>query len=321
MNQSSETRSSSPDATQLPPRIRWRRAFRALGRVLRDPEQTDQVLVFSTYANAGTLPRRIQRFLDEPGGQRLYRERRTIDSQSIDLEALGKLPEGTLGRAYADFLRSRGLSPDVFEGTPDEVSDPAMAYVIQRMRQTHDLWHVVTGYDTDPASEVALQAFTFGQLGAPSSGILAVLGTVRGMSMKPDLARDIVRALRLGRRTKKLAIFPWEDYWSTPLVDVRRMLGLPVDPHDARRLAAEVRAVIDAMATETGPAAATEPTAAEPATEPTAAEPAEPEPAASRTSKRLIEIARASGVSRARRHRRMLRRAWRAARREQRHAA
>jgi len=90
---------ATTDATQLPARERWSRALRALGRVLADPNQTDQVLLFSTYANAGTMPDRIHRFLDHPSGRRLFEERRTIDAKSIDLAALGQLPAGTLGRA------------------------------------------------------------------------------------------------------------------------------------------------------------------------------------------------------------------------------
>lgn len=225
--------SRAVDATKLSAWQRWRLALDALGRVMVKPEQTDQVLVFSMYANAGTMPSRIHRFFDDPRGRRLYEERRLIDTRSVDLDALGALPEGTLGRAYADFLRSRGLSPDVFEHAPAEVPDPRMAYVIQRLRQTHDLWHVVTGYETDPASEIALQAFTFAQVRAPSSLVLAALGTLRGTPSKPDLVLEVVSAFRIGRRAEKLAVFPWEDHWTRPLVEVREMLGLPIKPRAA----------------------------------------------------------------------------------------
>ena len=34
---------------------------------------------------------------------------------------------------------------------PAGVADPRQSYVVQRMRQTHDLWHVATGCNTDPA--------------------------------------------------------------------------------------------------------------------------------------------------------------------------
>src|SRR5512138_3367021 len=140
------------DPSDLPAHLRWHKALTALAKVMVDPEQTEEVLTFNIYANAGSMKRRIGRFYTDPRGQQLYDEHRTIDSHTIDLDALAQLPEGTLGRAYADFLRSRNLTPDVFE-TPPQLTDPKAVYVVQRLRQTHDLWHVVTGYATDAASE------------------------------------------------------------------------------------------------------------------------------------------------------------------------
>jgi ubiquinone biosynthesis protein Coq4 len=210
----------------LSPLARWRRALGALAKVLADPGRTDQVLEFSMYANAGTMARRIERIFEDPRCRRLYEERRTLDSRTVDLERLGRLPEGTLGRAYADFMRSRGLTPEVFDGAPPEVADPRSAYIIQRLRQTHDLWHVVTGYETDAASEIALQAFTFAQVRAPSSLLLATAGTLRAAREVPRLPRDVMAAFRAGLRAEKLALFPWEDHWQTPLAEVRRLLGV-----------------------------------------------------------------------------------------------
>src|SRR6185436_21153147 len=119
---------------------------------------------------------RLDLFFNHPVGARLYAERRAIDSTTVDLDVLAALPAGTLGHAYANFMKAHGLTPNIFDGAPDEVGDERASYVIQRMRQTHDLWHVVTNCETDPAGEVALQAFTFAQVHVPSSGILAALG-------------------------------------------------------------------------------------------------------------------------------------------------
>jgi ubiquinone biosynthesis protein COQ4 len=218
--------SQTTDVTQLSAPERWRRAIGALAKVVADPTRTDEVLVFSTYANAGSMRDRLHRFYDDANGQKLYAEHRTIDSHTVDLDALAALPEGTLGHAYASFLRSRGFTPEVFEGAPADVADPKASYAIQRMRQTHDLWHVVTGHDTDPAGEVALQAFTYAQVHAPSSLILAAVGTLRGTRHQPTLVRDVVRAFRAGRHAEGFATFPWEDHWSTPLAEVRAMLGV-----------------------------------------------------------------------------------------------
>jgi ubiquinone biosynthesis protein Coq4 len=228
------------DVTDLPTLVRWQRALRALARVMKNPEETDQVLVFSTLANAGQYGERLHRFFDDPRGQRLYRERRAIDSHTIDLDAFAALPAGTLGHAYAMFMRSHGLTPDVFDGRPADVRDDRAAYLIQRMRQTHDLWHVVTNAETDPAGEVALQAFTYAQMHAPSSGILAALGTLRTLRYSREVVRDVIDMYRLGRSAAPLALFPWEDHWATPLSDVRRLLGLPANPRPIGGYTAEL---------------------------------------------------------------------------------
>jgi hypothetical protein len=159
------TPSTTEDLASLPRAERWKRAVVALRKIIADPDQTDQVLVFLSLINSGSsTTARIDRFFADPAGQTLYDQHRAIDSRTVDLDALAALPEGTLGHAYAKFLRSRGLTPEVFDGPPEGIADPRRSYVVQRLRQTHDLWHVVTGCETDPAGEVALQAFTYAQL-------------------------------------------------------------------------------------------------------------------------------------------------------------
>jgi ubiquinone biosynthesis protein COQ4 len=210
---------------------RWKRALAALRKIVANPDDTRQVLVFTSLINTGpSITARIERFFGDPAARKLYDEHRAIDSKTIDIDALAALPEGTLGRAYATFLRSHGLTPEVFDGPPAGVSDPRLSYLIQRMRQTHDLWHVVTGCETDPLGEIALQAFTFAQVRSPANALLAVAGTVRAVREKPGIVRDVVTLYRAGARARPLPSFAWEDHWATPLSEVRTMLGLPIEP-------------------------------------------------------------------------------------------
>ncbi len=226
------------DITQLSQLERYRRAFAALGRVLADPTRTDEVLEFTTYINATGNRDRIERYFADASFQRLFAERRAIDSR-LDLDALAALPPGTLGHEYAHFLRDRGLTPDVFDGPPAGVTDERVAYVIQRMRQSHDLWHVVTGYDTDPGSEIALQAFTFAQSGARGSFILAAFGTARALREKKSIAGATLAGYRAGKRANWLPAFAWEDHWATSLAEVRRRLNItPVTSFAAAAAAA-----------------------------------------------------------------------------------
>lgn len=228
MDAARELGQSDGDIAKLSLVERWKIALKALATVAKNPEDTAQVLVFSAHANAGSMKRRVHRFYDDPRGVQLYDEHRAIDSRTVDLAKLAALPEGTLGHAYAQFLTSRGLTPEIFDGSPAEFgADPQVAYVAQRTRQTHDLWHVVTGYDTNPAGEVLLQAFTFAQTRAPSTAILALLGTLKGTRQRRTLAKEAVTAFRRGRAADRLALFAWEDHWETPLEEVRVMLGIP----------------------------------------------------------------------------------------------
>jgi ubiquinone biosynthesis protein COQ4 len=212
---------------------RWKRSAVLLRNILRDPQNTEQVLEFLSLINSGpAIKKRIDRFFTNPAGKALFDQRRAIDSRTVDLDALAALPDGTLGHAYARFLRSHGLTPEVFDGPPAGISDPRRSYLVQRMRQTHDLWHVVTGCETDPSGEVALQAFTFAQVRSPGSGFLAVFGGLRNAreARSTGVLRDVVAYYRAGKRANALPAFAWEDHWATPLSEVRTMLGLPVIP-------------------------------------------------------------------------------------------
>ncbi len=212
---------------------RWKLGLGLLRKVLNNPEDTEQVLAFLGVINSGrSTEARIARFFADPEGEVLYAEHRAIDSRTVDLDKLAALPEGTLGHAYAKFLRSHGITPEIFDGAPPGISNPRRSYVVQRMRQTHDLWHVVTGCETDPAGEVALQAFTFSQTRSPGSAFLAVFGALRRVCEQRDVGvvRDVVTLYRTGRRAGRLPTFAWEDHWATPLDEVRAMLGLPIEP-------------------------------------------------------------------------------------------
>jgi ubiquinone biosynthesis protein COQ4 len=218
------------DIAALSTTERWTRALRLLAQIVANPDQTELVLEFLSLINAGPRHNHAERFYGDPRGQALYDEQSKIDSRTVDLAAFAALPAGTLGHAYAAFLTSHGLTPEIFDEAPEGITDPKLAYVVQRLRQTHDLWHVVTGCETDPLGEIALQAFTYAQVRAPGNAMLALAGTFKAVRNSPGILRDVVALYRLGARAARLPIFRWEDHWATPLTEVRTLLGLPATP-------------------------------------------------------------------------------------------
>lgn len=204
------------------PRLRLARG--ALRKLMSDPNDTEQVFVLSIALNAGRLPQLMARFLADDSGVELLTRRAAIDKRSVDYDALRKLPADTLGGAYVRFLDDNGLDPDLFQAPPGLPAAPA--YVTQRMRQTHDIWHVVTGYDPSLAGEIPLLAFIYAQTGAPAMGLLAAVGAVRHSLELGNIFGRVWRGYQGGKRAAFLGNVAWESMWELPLSEVRQRLGV-----------------------------------------------------------------------------------------------
>lgn len=206
--------------------VRARTVVKTLATLARDPGRLDQVLELAQTVNVGAVARAVERIEADGAGHALLEEQPRIDRAHVDFDGLRALPEGTLGREYVRFLDDNDIGPDAFAQGPD-VGDPRLNYVMLRMRQTHDLWHVLTGYSPDVRGELLLQAFTYAQTRAPSALIISLFGTVRWAFKWPGQTRALREAFERGKRTGFLPTFRWEDHWSTPVSELRELLACP----------------------------------------------------------------------------------------------
>jgi ubiquinone biosynthesis protein COQ4 len=208
--------------------VRVRRAVGALRVLARDHGRLDQVLVLTQAVNARKISEAVVRLEGTAEGRRLLSDRdlARIDRAHVDFDALRCMPDGTLGREYTRFLDDNGITPDAFEALPD-VGDIRSARLMLRLRQTHDLWHVLTGYTPNVEGELLLQSFMYAQTGAPGSLVLVVFGTLRWMRFKRGFVRALRHAFARGKATDFLATVRWEELWSTPVSDLRRTLHCP----------------------------------------------------------------------------------------------
>jgi len=55
------------------------------------------------------------------------------------------------------------------------------SYVLFRFRQTHDIWHLVTGFDTDVIGELGLKSFELAQTRRPLAFVLLIGGLCKGL--------------------------------------------------------------------------------------------------------------------------------------------
>lgn len=184
-----------------------------------DTNDTQQVFLLARALDRDALDRTLRKLERSPEGRALLAERPAIDRAHVDFARLRALPADTLGGGYARMLDAQGLDPDIFQPPPGLA--PELAYVAQRARQTHDLWHLLTGLSTDVPGEVALQAFTFAQLGHRFSFFITLFGVLLFGLRYPRLLGSSLRLYRLGRRVPFLLAVRWESLWEQPLADVR----------------------------------------------------------------------------------------------------
>ncbi len=203
----------------------------ALWRSVRDPSRTDEVAIVEIGFARSRLGRRFARWEDvvarlEADPRTAPRVRAEQRFGPLDLAALSRLPEGTLGRVFAEHCRARGIDPNLVHVPGDGPVDR----LLDRLFASHDLWHVATGWGNDETGEVGLGAFYIAQLEAPFFVFLLALVFLNTVFVAPGTLRPRMEAFvagyRLGRRAAPLFATDWKALFETPLSDVRRRLGL-----------------------------------------------------------------------------------------------
>jgi len=156
--------------------------------------------------------------------------RRGARLRDVDVKALATLPEGTLGRAYAHHMLDLGLDPRSLT----EEADRAGNFLRAHMLESHDVWHVVTGFRTDVRGELGLQGFYLGNfpIGGPPLAITAI-GLVHALvyarTESDAIVAEIVRGYLLGRRAKPMFGVDWAALWEKPLAEVRARFAIDTD--------------------------------------------------------------------------------------------
>jgi ubiquinone biosynthesis protein COQ4 len=215
----------------------WRRAWHALRNLIEDPERTDQVFEIVRALSGDSFERAYQRFTATPEGRQLLAERPSLLAVLSDREGLRALPEHSFGRVYADFMQAGQLdAAGLVEAeqmaeqnfAKEGPLDPDREFFGDRLRDMHDLWHVLTDYGRDEAGEAANLAFTLGQVWNPGIAFIVAAGAVIGPK-DPTFhwQRYLYSAWRRGRATHLLTTAPYERLLGLPLDEVRRQLGVP----------------------------------------------------------------------------------------------
>jgi ubiquinone biosynthesis protein Coq4 len=196
--------------------------------LIRDPQQTDSVYdIEDGLKKSEAMAAATRYMLAKPEIAELVKERYLASTPDIPKLLLS--PKDSLGYVYADYINKAGFDPVFYR--PITVEDDT-SYLLLRLRQTHDIWHVVTGFTVDVPGELGLKAFELAQTRRTMAGILIAGGFLKCLLQTPNdldnLLDNISRGYRMGLQAKPLLAQKWEEDWNKPLSAWRSELGINV---------------------------------------------------------------------------------------------
>ncbi|MEA5424576.1 MULTISPECIES: Coq4 family protein [unclassified Synechococcus] len=172
----------------------------------------------------------IGRFRSVPGGAAMMDAR--YPPLQPDLDRLIQLPEGSLGRSYAQLIRQLDYDPEFFRPRP---TGTQAHWLTQRIATTHDIHHVVSGFGTVSEGESGVLAITACQIGFPAYVLLTTAGQLATFRFQterlPRLSAAVAHGMAMARQASCLAVAHWEEGWHRPVADWREELGI-LEPAD-----------------------------------------------------------------------------------------
>ncbi|MGB0922440.1 MAG: Coq4 family protein [Alphaproteobacteria bacterium] len=227
-----------PKAKTIKRPIRPFEVVKGLLNVAVDKENTGDIFRIISAVSGSSMAKPAARFARTETGQKSIADMDRLLAVLKDQERLKKCPEGSLGRAYLDFVYGEGLTADGLTeastytagaGTPSlgAVTDEEVA-LANRIRDMHDLWHVTTGYGRDVVGEVSILSFTYAQVRNPGVALIVLLGTlvVPVFDRKIPIHLSVLEAFVNGLTANWLPAEEWEELLDLPLAEVRGRIGL-----------------------------------------------------------------------------------------------
>ena len=221
-------------ATLRPHRLQPLRALRAFRRLVQDKEDTPQVFEIINALSGRSVPNGYQRLLNTPEGGRQAYLAVELAARLQDRAWLDSLPAGSVGAAYRDFIDLRDLSAEGLADESRKVADfdidapHPTAWYGRRLRDVHDIWHVLTGYGTDALGEACVVAFSVPH--TRNAGLAFIAGGAAVEFAKLRKGHPYVRAIwqawRNGRKANWLAALDYEALFLEPVDVARRRLKI-----------------------------------------------------------------------------------------------
>jgi ubiquinone biosynthesis protein COQ4 len=220
------------------PTFRPFKAMHHFRRLIADKEDTEQVFhIFQCLPRMGLVDE-IRSFVYSDFGRQLRASEPYLPDLLDDHARLRAMPAGSVAHAYVDFMEREGLSAaglvaeyDRFQG--GRRFGDMIEFYVNRLRDTHDLLHVLTGFGRDSLGEACVLAFTYGQNPAPGNifiAYMAALNMSRSVRSDAPVFKAVGEAKRLGKGCPRIAEQSIASLLAEPLAAARQRLNI-ANPH------------------------------------------------------------------------------------------
>lgn len=216
----------------------WPRAMLAAWRILKDPEaessNVKEAAIFEVFINQSKFGKKLSRWdllaeeLAEkyPEVRAPMKERRQLGL--FDIDKMLAMPEGSLGREYAEHAVRRGINPNLLEPV-DEKHDGD--WLMNHLYATHDFHHLLTGFYYDMRGEFGVTGFYLGQM--PKNTFLTVMVALllaqRSWKHRDDLPVMLdafTEGYAMGKRAKCIIGMDYDEILPRDMGDLRVDLGI-----------------------------------------------------------------------------------------------
>jgi len=224
------------DSQRPRPRFRPIKAIGHMRKLLQDKEDTVQVFHIMEALNGNNLERKVKAFALTKGGRAVLDRRRSLPEILDDHETLKALPDGTVGRAYVEFMEREGLSAAGLVEESEkwmqeyETFEDDLEFLGLRYRDTHDLLHVLTGYGRDQLGETSVLAFSHAHNGGLGNLFIAYIGA-RDLAKVAPRGANVMESIREARANGKASLSLLEEdiveLLREPLANARQRMNIP----------------------------------------------------------------------------------------------
>ncbi|XP_050542972.1 ubiquinone biosynthesis protein COQ4 homolog, mitochondrial isoform X2 [Daktulosphaira vitifoliae] len=194
---------------------------------LFDPCRADMIATFGETTGMCALQDIKRKMSNNPEGIEILQSQPRINSSTIDLNKLQNMPKNSLGFTYYKFLDDNKVTPDS-RGYVQFIDDVELAYVMQRYREVHDLFHTILGMPTNMLGEVTVKWVEAFQTKLPMTMSGGLFGAVRLKSKQREQYMNyyLPWAIKTGINSKFMLNIYFEKRWEQSIEDLQKELNI-----------------------------------------------------------------------------------------------